>query len=159
MMLVKDLMVPVTDKWLSPEITLYEAVCVMQQTESSGESHVNGMLVLENGANLVGILSIKDVVRAVIPKYMEKNLRSFAWDGMLEEYARKAKQVNVSTIMSRILITIGPADSLMRCADLMINNRLQRLPVVDDSGRVLGVIHIQNLYEHIADLICSGEEE
>lgn len=158
-MLVKDLMAPVTDGWISPEITLYEAVCAMQQTQSIAESSVNGMLVLEQGAKLVGILSIKDVVRAVIPTYLEKNLRSFAWEGMLEEYAQKAQQVGVASIMSRKLITIGPVDSLMRCADLMINNRLQRLPVVDESGRVLGVIHIQNLYEHIAELICSAEEE
>ena len=77
---------------------------------------------------------------------------------MLEEHVKQARGVIVSEIMSKNVVTIGPNASLMRCADLMIDNYLQRLPVVDDSGRVLGMIHIHDLYSRIADLMCSGEE-
>lgn len=157
-MLAKDIMAPVTDNWLLPEITLYEAVCTMRRTKWIGELSANGMLVLEHGLKLVGILSIKDIIRAAIPSYMEHNLGDFAWNGMLEEHVRQARMVRIADIMSRKLITVGPDDSLMRCADLMIDNYLQRLPVLDDSGRVLGMVHIQNLYTCIADLMCLVEE-
>lgn len=124
-----------------------------------GGTSINGMVVLEDGLKLVGIISIKDIIRAVIPSYMENNLRGFTWEGMLEEHVNKARLVKVSAIMSKDVMTIGPKDSLMRCADLMIDNYLQQLPVVDDFGRVLGVIHIQDLYYRIADLMCSVEEQ
>lgn len=156
-MLVKDLMEPVGHNWLQPEMTLREAVRTMRRTKWIGDVTVNGMVVLEHGMKLVGIVSIKDVIRAVIPSYMENNLRGFAWEGMLEEHVRKARDVRVRDIMSRKLITIGPGDSLMRCADLMIDNYLQRLPVVDESGRVLGMVHIHDLYVQIADLMCRVE--
>lgn len=157
-MQAKDLMEPVTNNWLTPELTLYDAVCAMRKLRKFSEVTGSGMVVLEHGLKLVGVISIKDIIRAVIPSYMENNLRGFAWEGMLEEHVRKARNVHVADIMSRKVITIGPNDSLMRCADLMIDNYLQRLPVVDESGRVLGMVHIHNLYSCIADLMCSVEE-
>ncbi len=157
-MLVKDLMEPVGQNWLRPEMELSEAVSLMRKSRQGGDVSVNGMVVLEQGQKLVGVVSIKDIIRAAIPSYMEKNLRGFAWDGMLEEYVKKARKILVSKVMSKSVITIGPADSLMRCADLMIDNYLQRLPVVDESGRVLGMVHIQALYVCIADLMSTLEE-
>jgi CBS domain-containing protein len=157
-MLVKDLMEPVTDNWLSPELSLHEAVCKMEATRWFGGGTTNGMLVLEREFKLVGVLSIKDIIRTAIPSYLETNLRGFAWDGMLEEHVRKACPIKVAEVMSRNLITIRPDDSLMRCADLFIDHSLQRLPVVDAAGRVLGMIHILNLYKHIASLMCTVEK-
>lgn len=157
-MKVKELMEPVAHNWLQPELTLYEAVCTMRRTRWIGDATVNGMVVLEHGIKLVGVISIKDIIRAVIPSYMEKNLRGFAWDGMLEEHVKKARDMRVADIMSKNVVTISPNDSLMRCADLMIDNYLQRLPVVDESGRVLGMVHIHDLYVCIADLMCKVEE-
>jgi CBS domain-containing protein len=157
-MLVKDVMEPVGQNWLHPEMNLPAAVTLMRKSRLAGDVNVNGMVVLDQGQKLVGVVSIKDIIRAVIPSYMENNLRGFAWDGMLEEHVKKARKIKVSDIMSKNVITIGPGDSLMRCADLMIDNYLQRLPVVDESGRVLGMVHIQALYVCIADLMSTLEE-
>ena len=156
-MLVKKYMEPVADNWLRPELTLFDAVCTMRRAGGDSAIAVNGMVVLEHGLNLVGILSIKDIIRAVIPSYLEENLRGFVWEGMLEKQVEKAKGITVREVMSTRLIMVGPDDTLMHCADLMIDNYLQRLPVVDDSGRVLGVMHIWNLYKVIADLMCREE--
>lgn len=157
-MLVKDLMEPVANNWLSPELSLHDAVCKMEATKWFGECTVNGMLVLERSFKLVGVLSIKDIIRVAIPSYLETNLRGFAWHGMLEEHVKKSRTIKVADVMSRQLVTIGPDDSLMRCADLFIDNSLQRLPVVDAAGRVLGMIHIMNLYKHIAALMCAVDK-
>ncbi len=156
-MQVKELMQPVVKNWLQPELTLHEAVCAIRKAQREGVFS-NGMVVLEDGVKLVGIVSIKDIIRTVIPSYMENNLRELTWDGMLEEHVQKAREVKVSDIMSKNVLTISPNASLMRCADLMIDHYLQQLPVVDDSGRVLGIIHIHDLYIRIADLMCADEE-
>jgi CBS domain-containing protein len=154
-MLVKDIMEPVTSNWLRPEQTLYDAICTMRNTTWE-ESSVNGMVVLEHGIKLVGIVSIKDVIRAVIPSYLEDILGGFTWEGMLEERTRKAGQVLVRNIMSTQLITIGAEDRLLHCADLMIEKNLQRLPVIDKAGRVLGMVHIRDVYLAITDIMCKA---
>ena len=156
-MQVKEIMEPVTSNWLRPEQTLYDAICTMRKTKWE-DSSVNGMVVLEHGIKLVGIVSIKDVIRAVIPTYLEDNLGGFTWEGMFEECAQKAGKVLVSTIMSTEIITVGANDKLLRCADLMIDNNFQRLPVVDKSGRVLGMVHIRDIYLTITDIMCTAGE-
>lgn len=152
-MRVKEIMEPVTSNWLRPEQTLFDAICTMRKTRWE-ESSVNSMVVLEHGIKLVGVVSIKDVIRAVIPSYLADNLGGFTWGGLLEERAKKAGLMYVRDIMSTELITIESKDMLIHCADLMIDNHLQRLPVVDKSGRVLGMVHIRDVYLAITDIMC-----
>ena len=155
-MLVKDIMEPITDNWLAPDMTLQEAVCKMEKTKWGlyGAS-VNGMVVLEEG-RLLGVLSIKSVIRAMIPSYLtlDENLGGFTWDGMIEERTKKASGKKVREIMSTGITTISPESSLMRCADTMMEHQYQRIPVVEKTGRVVGIVHLRDLYLAITDLMC-----
>lgn len=153
-MRVKEIMEPVTSNWLTPEQTLYEAICAMRKTRWE-DSSVNGMVVLEHGIKLVGIVSIKDVIRAVIPTYLAENLGGFSWQGMLESRTKKAGEMLVREIMSPNPVTVGPDDMIISCADQMIVKNYQRLPVVDVTGRVLGVVHIRDVYLAITDIMCN----
>ncbi len=156
-MYVRKLVEPIKDNWLEPEMTLQEAVVRLSRASHKGRT-VQGMVVLENGTKLVGVLSIKDIIRAIIPSYMEDILRGFTWEGMFEAHVKRVKNVKVKDIMSRNVITVKVDDSLIRCADLMIDNSLQRIPVVDDLGRVIGILYIHDLYEKISDLMSSAKE-
>lgn len=155
-MRVKEIMEPVDNNWLKPEQTLYDAICTMRETKWLNTS-VNGMVVLEHGIKLVGIVSIKDVIRAVIPSYLLNNLGSFSWDGMLQSRAVKVREQLVKDIMSTDLITIKPDHLVIECADLMIAKQLQRLPVVDSEGNVKGLVHIRDVYLTVTDYICGKE--
>ena len=158
-MRVKEIMEPVTSNWLRPEQTLYDAICTMRKTKWEATS-VNGMVVLEHGIQLVGIVTIKDIVRAVIPSYLDENLGGFTWAGMLEERAEKAGEMLVRDIMTSELITASPEDMVIHCADLMIDNQIQRLPVVDPSGKgkVLGIIRLRDVYLAITNIMCKVSE-
>lgn len=155
-MKVKEIMEPVSNNWLKPEQTLFDAICTMRETKWLNNS-VNGMVVLEHGINLVGIVSIKDVIRAVLPAYLLSNLGGFSWDGMLQTRAEKARTVLVKDIMSTELVTIKPDHLVIECADLMIAKQLQRLPVVDNEGKVQGLVHIRDVYLTVTDYICGKE--
>ena len=161
-MLVKDIMEPITTNWLAPDMTLQEAVCKMRETKwGAFGAPVNGMVVLEEGRKLVGVLSVKNVIRAVIPSYLvlDENLGGFTWDGMIEERTEKARGRQIRDIMSASVLTIGPDASLMRCADTMIEHKLQRSPVVEKSGQVVGIVHIRDLYLAITNLMCDEKQD
>lgn len=155
-MKVKEIMEPVSNNWLKPEQTLFDAICTMRETKWLNNS-VNGMVVLEHGIKLVGIVSIKDVIRAVLPAYLLNNLGGFSWDGMLQTRAEKARTVLVKDIMSTELVTIKPDHLVIECADLMIAKQLQRLPVVDNEGKVQGLVHIRDVYLTVTNYICGKE--
>lgn len=51
----------------------------------------------------------------------------------------------IDAIMSTDLITIAPSASLADARELMQANRIHHLPVVDDSGDLVGLITLTNL--------------
>lgn len=156
-MRVSEIMEPVTSNWLRPEQTLYDAICTMRKTRWE-ESSVNGMVVLEHGIQLAGIVTIKDIVKAIIPSYLDDNIGGFTWEGMFEERAHKAGNMLVRDIMTPELITAKPDDMVIHCADQMLENRVQRLPVVDDSGKVLGIIRLRDVYLAMTTIMCKASE-
>ena len=87
----QDIMEPVKDN-LSPDELLKDAVNKMRKAwRGEDRLGVKGMNVIDRAGTLIGMLSIKDVIKAVIPNYMEfGEVGELAWDGMLEEMTDKA---------------------------------------------------------------------
>ena len=79
---------------------------------------ISGVPVLEEG-NLVGIISLEDIVRA-----MEKNDLS----ATTEQY------------MTRDVVTVASYDSIVKAIRTFTEKRLGRLPVVDENHRLVGMI-------------------
>jgi CBS-domain-containing membrane protein len=55
-------------------------------------------------------------------------------------------------IMTREVITVAPEDSVTRAAGLMETHRISGLPVVDQTGQVVGVITQSDLIQRARDL-------
>jgi len=156
-MKVKDIMVPITEH-LAPEDTLQQAVLTMRSARRWHGQGVKGMVVLDDRGKLVGILAIKDILRATIPVYLDQKISRFSWDGMLEEMAKRVACSTVKEFMSREVVTIDAKASLMACTDLLIEKNLQRLPVVNPEGKVVGIVYIRDVYNVISQIIVDQPE-
>jgi CBS domain-containing protein len=156
-MKVKDIMVPLSGH-LSPEDTLRQAVLTMRADNRRHGQGTKGMVVLDDQGVLVGVLAIKDIMRATIPEYLNLQISRFSWDGMLEELARRVACKKVSEFMSRDVFTIDEEASLMACTDLLIKKNLQRLPVVNQAGKVVGIIFIRDVYNEISRIFVDEAE-
>lgn len=55
------------------------------------------------------------------------------------------RDINVCAVMSRSLVACRPDDTLERVEELMIENQLRRLPVLDEDGRPLGIVSLNDL--------------
>jgi len=84
---------------------------------------VGAVLVLD-GERLIGILTERDVLKAVAAGYDER--------------------ATVSEWMTRDPETIGPSESTDQAAVLMIHGGFRHLPVVE-AGRVVGIVSIRDL--------------
>jgi CBS domain-containing protein len=150
-MKAKDFMIPVQDS-LSPGMTLKEAVKLLRVARK-GEERVGlkGLPVLDKDGKPVGMLSMTDVLKAVHPAYLSlMNLSNFTWEGMVESLAKDAADKKVETAMSKVVITVNEDDPLMECVDLMIKNNVKRLPVLDRTGKVAGMIYERDVFLAIA---------
>jgi CBS domain-containing protein len=64
-----------------------------------------------------------------------------AMAGILHGHERaKAAGVTAADLMTRPAVTIGPRESVLRAARLMYARKVKRLPVVNDDGRLIGIV-------------------
>ncbi len=146
-MKARDLMIPISD-YLRPDATLREAVNLLRVARRGNEQvGVKALPVLDAKGKFIGILSMSDILKAVHPSYLDMmNLGDFTWDGMLEEMARKVAGRTVGEVMNLSALPVKESDSLMDCVDHMIKNRVQRIPVVDNAGKAMGMIYERDVF-------------
>jgi len=108
--------------------TAYEAVKVMT------ENNIGCVLVMTKTGTVSGICAERDVFRKVI----------------LE--GKNAKKIEVREIMTpkRRLITVTKSTSLSECMDLITDNRVRHLPVVNEAGKVEGIISIGDVVKTLS---------
>lgn len=146
-MKAKDIMIPFQD-YLKPDDTLKDAVkLLMGAVRGEHKKGVMGLPVLDEKGKLVGMLSMTDILRAVYPSYMSMmNLGDFTWDGMLESLARKAGDRKVKELMASPVITVHEDDPLMECVDCILRKHVRRMPVLDKTGKVVGMVYLRDIF-------------
>jgi CBS domain-containing protein len=146
-MKAKDVMIPVSD-YLTPDTTIATAVNALIMARRGGERPgVKGLAVLDEAGRLIGMLTMRDILKAVFPTYMSfMNLGDFTWDGMLEEMSRKVADKKVRELMTKDVMTVQEDAPLMECVDHMIKGNIKRLPVVDTTGRVVGMLYERDIF-------------
>ncbi|WP_136808791.1 HPP family protein [Desulfosediminicola flagellatus] len=155
-MKVRDIMEPINN-WLTPEMSVLQAIQVMKRTKRGHGLSVNGIAVLNNEMKIVGIVSTKDILRLLIPSYMYLEglpEDETGWESMRIERTEKVNKLSVSDIMTEDVRVISLNESIMRCADIMLVEQIRRLPVVGIDGRVLGIIYLRDVYNAITNLLC-----
>lgn len=158
-MKAKDLMIPLQEH-LTPDMPLVRAAHMLR-TAKRGEEKVGvkGLPVLDQSGKMVGFLSIGDILKAVFPSYMSlMNLGDFTWDGMVEDFAKKAACRSVSDVMTTDIITVSDDSSLMECVDHMLKNSVKRLPVIDKTGKVVGMLYERDVFYEITRAMDAGAE-
>jgi CBS domain-containing protein len=154
-MKVKDIMEPLTC-WLTPEMSVLQAIQAMKQTKRGHGLSVNGIVVLDNEMKMSGIVSTKDILRMLIPSYMYLDglTDDINWEEMRLDRTGKANVLKVRDIMTEEVRSISFDDSIMRCADIMLVEQVRRLPVVGLYGRTLGVVYLRDVYNAVTNLLC-----
>jgi acetoin utilization protein AcuB len=119
---------------VSPDTTLPEAHQVMTQR------HVRRLPVVENG-RLVGIITRGDV-REASP--------SGATTLSIWEMNYLLARLAVREIMTPNPATISPDDTIAQAARMMANRKISGLPVVDQDGRLVGIITESDIFRLVA---------
>jgi len=101
---------------LSRRHTLQDALNLMQ------EYHISGLPVIETDRTLVGIITNRDI------KY-QSNM-----DQKVEEIMTKDR-----------LITSSANTSLEQAKEILLDNRIEKLPITDEKNRLIGLITIKDI--------------
>ncbi len=91
-----------------------------------------GVLVVTNNDAIVGIISERDIVRA------------------LSQYGEKVASMQVKEVMTHDLITASLEDDPTRVMRLMTRHRVRHMPVLRN-GKLAGIVSIGDVVKHRLD--------
>ena len=117
---------------VEPMTTLRDAAAVMVAKE------ISGLPVIDGEQRVVGVVSEADILakaRGPAPHPGSPGGRR-----RRDDSAAKANAICVADAMTTPAVTVTPDASVAEAASLMVERDVERLPVVDDGGRLVGII-------------------
>ena len=111
------------------------------------EHALASLVVLDKMGSLVGILSEKDLFRALYPKYREfyRTPHAVFDEEQYEATVEDLREKPVRTFMTTEILSIGPDEPIMKAGGLMLAHHIHLLPVLDDE-KFLGVVSRENVF-------------
>jgi len=108
---------------VSPDTMVFDAIKLM------AEAKVGALLVLED-EQLIGIVSERDYARKVI----------------LE--SRSSRETPVRDVMTNVVLTVTPEQSIDECLLLMSKHHIRHLPV-SENGKPIGMLSVMDVVRNI----------
>ncbi len=101
------------------------------------EHRVSAFPVLDEDNKVVGVVSEADLLTKEALEYSASGRVS----GMLHHKEQaKAAATTAADLMTKPPVTVGPNEFVSNAARLMYARKVKRLPVVDDDGRLIGIV-------------------
>ncbi len=110
---------------------------------------ISGLPVVNDEGAIVGVISEKDVLRAMYPKVDEAlRLAQTPHFEELEAEYRDVLNLHVDSLMSKRVFTVAPTDPILRAVSVMFAHKIRRIPVADH-GRLVGILSIGDVHKAI----------
>jgi CBS domain-containing protein len=142
---------------VSPNASVREVARVLLSNQ------ISAMPVLDELGRLIGIVSEGDLMRRA--ELDTENRRSW-WLRIFSNKDKEALAIelmkshsqNVQDVMTRDVITAAPDTPLREIAAVLEKNHIKRVPIVDEEGKVLGIVSRANLIQALATLREDNEQ-
>ncbi len=124
------------------------------------EHDISGLPVLDEDGNLVGMVTEGDLIRRAArikaPGYLEI-LGGQIFLGNPNKFVKEIQRAmsnRAGDLMTDKIITISPDDTIEEATTRMLENRVSRLPVLDENNKLAGILSrrdiMQTLYKEEA---------
>ncbi len=95
-----------------------------------------GSVLVMNSQNFpIGIITERDIIKKVCIKNILPN------------------EINFRKIMSSPVITTMSYDSIETAAQKMTNNKIKRLPVLEDNQEIVSILGIRDITKHLSKIV------
>ena len=152
---VKEIMISPEDYLTVNELdTVKDAIQKLQSSFSLDEKGVTrghtSILVTNPSGKLVGILTIRGILKALLMHEKGKEFPSnYLWTLFVTKSYESAEEIPVRQIMKdRKVFSIGPEDEIMKAVEMIVDNKVNTLPVVEN-GKPVGIIRAKDIFSKI----------
>lgn len=134
-MRVKEIMVREV-KSITPDMNARQALELLERLQ------ISGLPVIDEQKKLVGMFTEKEVLSYVLPSYIEK-VGKFVYEQNPKAVRKKFAELStmeVGQIMRREVVVVNEDTTLSEAARLMLTQRARRIPVLDNTKNVVGMV-------------------
>lgn len=106
------------------------------------QCNLSSLPVVDDEDRIVGIISERDIIGALLPGYFE-TLRGTPFAPNPDELSQRLSELHkqpVQAFMTKPVTTVGENEDDFYVADLMFRRNLKLLPVVNEEGRLSGLV-------------------
>ncbi|MBU2560312.1 CBS domain-containing protein [archaeon] len=146
MTLVKDAMTKDAATF-SPDASVYDCAKILR------EKKISGAPVVDENGKVIGILSEADIIKIIESKDININLilpspfdvlelpvrMKLGLDDVMKS-AKKAASARARDAMTRKVFTVNQEDDISEATKIMAERNINRLPVMDENGKLVGII-------------------
>jgi len=126
---------------------------IVDVAQSFRDNKISGAPVVDENNKVVGVISEGDIMRLLEVHSPKINLilpapldlielpvrMKYELDEIAEDMQRAGSTV-IDQIMTKKVVKIGPDASISDAAELMDSHKVKRLPVVNDDGKLIGIV-------------------
>lgn len=136
-------------------ITVKEEDTIEEVVKLILEHRISGVPVINDENEVIGIITESDLI------YREKDISIPAFVPLLEGFIflesikkfedklRKKAAYKVKNAMTTSVITVNHNEDVHRIANIMLSKKINRVPVTDDEGKLVGIITRSNILKSI----------
>ncbi len=115
---------------ISPEVTMRDATYLMEKKSTS-------CLVVMVDGRIEGILTSRDVIQRVVARGLDPS------------------RVTVGEIATQPIIVLKPETFLSEAIKVMLQRKIKKIPLVDDGGRLVGLVSLSDILEFHSELFSA----
>ena len=133
-------------------------------TKSLINRGVSSLPVVDDDNHVVGFISDGDIMRA-IAEHKTRSIfsggaptRLYYDDETIEQKVLSLRERNVMELATRKVLCVTENQSVGRVADTLAKKKFKKLPVIDEHGRLVGVIRRSSIMRYVFDLLFHDNE-
>jgi len=112
-------------------------------------NNISGVPVVDDNDILIGVLSEKDILKAMFPdiaQVMEEGKPDF--ESIEADYSNVLGK-NAGDLMTRTVASVTADMPLLKAASMMCIKNIRRIPVTDNNNKLIGIISIGDVHKAI----------
>lgn len=150
---------PISSIMIEDPFTCSQSSTISDVVRMLAENEVTSMPVVDERKQVVGFISDGDIMGA-IAQHRARTIFTggdasmlYFDDQTLEQRIDGLKDRNVMDFATRKVVCARPEQSIARVADMLAKKKFKKLPVVDDEGKLIGVIRRSAITKYIFNVI------
>jgi acetoin utilization protein AcuB len=130
-------------------ITVDQEANIFEAQELMTPNNIRHLPVVDKANRLIGIVTDRDIRSALPYRFFKESVS--------ETKKEKLSNLRVKDIMSKNPISISPTYTIQDALLLIQDSRVGALPVVDDDGKLTGIISVRDLLRAFTNVLGIGE--